>query len=360
MPDSEIYIDKPDGCEDVEPRSNPMMMSFFLTIGRSLDDTEELAQLIKLIEDVKVTRCVIGREVGESGYPHFQACGTLKKNMRWKALMALFKPWHDRHQSVRLAICRNVEGACIYCRKEGDVVFDFDGRQQGKRTDLDACVELFKAGKSLKQVAAVHPTSIIRYPGGMRLVSTLLCEPPVRDNVVFLWFSGESGSGKSRAATTYRTLIDGISYPPFRPTRAANGAGLWFDGYQGEDYIVLDDFTGGDWCDARTLVAILDPETKSLSIKGSTMVPKWHTVIVTSNYTIDSITDHPVPFNCKQWDTENIIIIKRRLRDFGRAWSAAPYPTFTGERAVYGSALLVPAGPAGGRLRSPPSSDADM
>lgn len=57
---------------------------------------------------------------------------------------------------------------------------------------------------------------------------------------------------------------------------------MWFDGYQGQHTLILDDFSG-DYCAFRYLLRLLDKYKLKVEIKGGFAWAVWTTVVITSN-----------------------------------------------------------------------------
>ena len=56
---------------------------------------------------------------------------------------------------------------------------------------------------------------------------------------------------------------------------------LWFDGYNGEKVLLIDDFSG--WVKYRELLTLLDGYPYRCEMKGGHVWAKWNWVIITSN-----------------------------------------------------------------------------
>ena len=92
-----------------------------------------------------------------------------------------------------------------------------------------------------------------------------------------IWYWGPPGTGKSRRAREEN------------PDAFIKSQNKWFDGYQGEDAILLDDFDHGGVSLGHLLKIWTDRYACFGEIKGST-VPLRHTkFIITSNYDIETL-----------------------------------------------------------------------
>lgn len=59
------------------------------------------------------------------------------------------------------------------------------------------------------------------------------------------------------------------------------GSKVWFDGYDGEESILFDDFVGGP--PVTLMLQILDIYPLRVEVKGGTVQAKWVRVYITSN-----------------------------------------------------------------------------
>lgn len=119
-----------------------------------------------------------------------------------------------------------------------------------------------------------------------------MVRPLCNDGVVGVWIHGTSGSGKTRAANQ--------AYP----NAYLKPLNKWWDGYQSEDVVILDDMDifhrelTSDikhWADFLPFIA----ETK-----GSSTYARPKKFIVTSQYTIEEIWNS---------DPESLAAIRRRF-----------------------------------------------
>lgn len=141
---------------------------------------------------------------------------------------------------------------------------------QGKRNDLARAVSALEAGSSLSDVARESPEVFVRYGRGLRdyvNVRGLVKSRDFKTHVIVL--VGEPGSGKSRFANEY----PGTKY--WKPR------GQWWDGYNGEDVVILDDFYG--WVPYDELLRVCDRYPLKVPVKGAFVEFVSKTVIITSN-----------------------------------------------------------------------------
>lgn len=163
--------------------------------------------------------------------------------------------------------------------KENPGPFEFgvyEAGGQGSRTDLLNACNVAKETKSLKRVAEEHPVEYVKFTRGLRDYINVIDEPYV-GKVEKLCFVGPTGTGKS-----YRAMTD---YGRACVWSNASSSGCWFDEYDGEETIILDDFRG--WKSGWKLDYFLKftdnyTKIKKLPIKGGFVTSKIKRVIVTS------------------------------------------------------------------------------
>lgn len=214
---------------------------------------------------------VFGKEIGEDRKtPHLQGYIELKtrKTMVGLKKIAFLKRAHiERRMGSQ-------KQAIKYCKKDGDVHEFGEVRQQGQRNDLGSMYSLIKEGKSNLDVMEEMPGTYLRFYKAANHARRVLSKSTRRfRNVRVLCYVGAAGSGKTRQAYE---LHPGLYKLPI-----SSSGSLWFDGYEGETTILIDDFYG--WIKYGTLLRLLDGHPESLPIKGGFVDANWTTVIITSN-----------------------------------------------------------------------------
>lgn len=230
-----------------------------------------------------------GKEVAPStGTPHLQGYAVFKAPVRLAAL----KKIHPRAKWMpAVGTCeQNIE----YCSKEGDF-FSF-GTPPINRTAAGAA----EKKRWANAVAAAKEGRMDDIPADIFLRYYRTCKeikkdymvkPDDTDGVTGVWYWGPPETGKSRAARA--------DFPNFY-TKMQN---KWWDGYQGEDNVILDDFDCKElghhlkiWADRYSFTA----ETK-----GGAIAIRPKKFIVTSNYAPED--------GRFGWDTDMVAAIRRRF-----------------------------------------------
>lgn len=90
---------------------------------------------------------------------------------------------------------------------------------------------------------------------------------------------GETDLGKTYSAINY-VAQNGDYYKLTAPTQ--KGGKLWFDGYEGQKTLIMDDWDG-QCCSIAVLKNLLDVYKLQVEIKGGYTWAEWETVVITSN-----------------------------------------------------------------------------
>lgn len=144
------------------------------------------------------------------------------------------------------------------------------------------------------------PSVVIKYHKGLQYALTLLSkprDPRVAPSIEVYW--GESGTGKTRKAITDNPGAYMVTKP--------NGNGvIWFDGYEGQEVMILDEFYG--WIQYDLLLRLLDRYPLKLQIKGGTVECRANKFVITSNK----------PW--KEWypGITDLSALERRMKEFGK------------------------------------------
>jgi len=217
----------------------------------------------KVIEDSWDTSyAVFQPEYGVTGSPHFQGYVEFNSPMSLPALKKLPSAftihWEKRHGKR--------EEARDYCMKKADArapkpgedestvednsqaddpfltgplevgVF-VAGAAQGKRTDLHEVSEKVMEGMSLSDIASEHPNSFIRYVRGITALKDTVRKPIAHeDGVLVSLLIGPPGCGKTRKVRDAEGEHLWVSPP--------GSTMQWFNGYDGHEAVLFDDFDG--------------------------------------------------------------------------------------------------------------------
>lgn len=221
------------------------------------------AQDESLFLEIPAQYVVYGRESSTTLTPHLQGFITFKTDKR---LSGVKKICSRAHWEIAKGTSKQ---ASDYCKKSGDFEERGEVPSQGCRTDLNRAIETLKS-HGLKACALEYPEVYVKYSRGLRDLSLVLQTPYEHHEVRGIWIFGPPGTGKSFwARETYKN--------PY--IKAQN---KWFDGYAGEDVILLEDL------DTDVLGHYIkiwsDRYSCTGETKGGTVHLSHKTFVVTSNY----------------------------------------------------------------------------
>jgi len=225
-------------------------------------------------------RGVLGQlERGESGNHHLQFAIYLERSQRGT--------WLSQNicESVHWERCRSVSATREYVTKSESRVAgpweygEFPSIGGGRRSDLDDVKELLDAGSSLREISESHFAAFIRYRSGFQAYRLL--RQPARDWVMDVRvFWGDTGTGKTRGV--YEFAGDKPVYPL---SQNYNGGVVWWDAYQGEEIVLIDDFYG--WLPISYLLKLLDRYPMLIRTRDGHIQFTSRIVFITSNTSPD-------------------------------------------------------------------------
>lgn len=137
---------------------------------------------------------------------------------------------------------------------------------------------LIDGGSSLKRVAEEAFGTFVRHEKSLISYKRLTTKPRDFKSIVIL-FVGPSGVGKSRMMRLFASEL-GSSYVAPLP----KGSGAYFDGYGGEDVLILDEFSGASMTPTffNTLCDRYECTLPVHGAAGHQMVSKY--ILIGSNY----------------------------------------------------------------------------
>lgn len=152
----------------------------------------------------------------------------------------------------------------------------------------------------MAEVLDCDPTVVVKYHRGLLYAGMLMAKrrdpetPPV---IEIYW--GESGTGKTRKALQENEDSYLLTKPNGNNT-------VWFDGYEGQKCVILDEFYG--WVQYDLLLRLLDRYPLRVQTKGGFVEMCATKFVITSN---------------KPWEEwypniDDKSALERRIREFGR------------------------------------------
>lgn len=214
---------------------------------------------------------IIGFEIGESGTPHLQ--GYIEFNSaRWFTAIKKINP--NIHWEIRRG---TPEQAIDYCKKDGNFVeYGEKPIGQGTRTDLLAMTYMLESGKSERDVLLAHGDKALRVVSNLTKVKSLLREQKRNWEMDVRIYCGPPGTGKTRSV-----------WDEFGVNNVyAKMTGKWWDGYNFEPVVLIDDFDPDNCFDMQYdfYLKLLDRYPVRVEYKGGSCEFCSKIIIFTSNY----------------------------------------------------------------------------
>lgn len=264
------------------------LRNWFITINNYTVDDVMLLQSIPSRNDFRYF--VWCYEIGKKEEtPHIHCYVEFTSSVRFNALKVIvprgnLQGRHGTRVSVR-----------DYCMKDGNYVEYGEWHENGARTDLEEVHVALDEGRSLRYISEEHFGPFVRYHKSFTTYQALHAPRELRFLEVQVLI-GPPGSGKTRQA--YEENPDS-----YWLTQSANG--VWFDGYDGQQCLIIDDYDG--WIPYTYLLRILDIYPLRCEVKGGFTCARWKKVVLTSEVEVS------------QWypdrDTDSL---NRRITNFGR------------------------------------------
>jgi len=227
----------------------------------------------------EVKYCVWQLECGAEGTRHLQGYVQFAKQITMAKAHELtfadpegrqFQPFCHAHMEVAKGKPQQNKDYCTKAdtRKDGPWELGTMSGGSGERTDLAAAAKIILDTGDLSKV---DPTIIMKH-GANCLKLMALAVPPRRDGMKVITIIGDTGIGKSFAThECYPNL-----YMPFY-----GNSGLWWDGYTGQEVVLIEEFRGQ--VPLQKMLQILDPYPLRVEVKGGAIPARYRLVIITSN-----------------------------------------------------------------------------
>lgn len=281
--------------------------NFVFTYNNPEDTPSSFSEKLNVL---KPTYWVFQLERGEQGTPHFQGYVEMKNARTYSSVKA--KLGQSIHLEGRKGTAME---AANYCKKEdtreaGPWEFG-EITAQGTRTDLTSALSL-AYDQGLYVALEAYPETFVRYYAGIaKVTNARLARLPREPLKVYLLY-GPSGTGK----TTWAQSHDPDT------AKCDNIADGWFDPYNGEKHMLLDEFTGASSkiSLARFLTAI-DKHKTLVAVKNGFAAVRAEHIYITTNI-------HPREWYNYEGRMSQYFGIKRRV-DQLVIWPRSEHKSYT-------------------------------
>lgn len=178
-------------------------------------------------------------------------------------------------------------------------------------------------GKSNYEIATTCPDQYIKFHGGINKMRSVLegSGPERKDlKVEVLW--GPPGSGKSTLAQ--KRAVQVLKERGLRGIYYRTMNGVWMDGYDGEEVIILEEMGSNEPDDFsfKELLLLCGPHPYMCKIKGASRASHARHIIMTSNFHPSSwFKDHPYNKGQLQWRLSLITkVVKKASSNTSTGW----------------------------------------
>jgi len=229
----------------------------------------------ELVDNLPCKYIAYSPEVSTTGTPHLQGFVSFANPKSKAAVIALMPGCHISVMAGSIA--QNEE----YCSKEGDLIergekpISNDNKGRAEKLRWQRARDLAKTGN----IEEIDADIYIRCYNTLKNIAKDHQKKPEPVDVKCFWIYGPTGTGKSHAVETtfpdcYKKNMEDMK---------------WFDGYQDEEVIYLEDMDKYQPKWGGMLKRLADRWPMQASVKGSMKYIRPKIVIVTSNYRIDEI-----------------------------------------------------------------------
>lgn len=233
-----------------------------------------------LLSNDRFSYIVFQKEIAPStGREHLQGYAELFVQTRFSLVKKQFG------DGVHLEARKGSQKQAIkYCTKEAsrcqEPKTSGEPKKQGKRSDLLSVRDAVMEGKTDLELYEDDTcfAPMLKYRGGIREFRNMLRmkDRQIAGKEVYVYW-GAAGAGKTRKVWEDNPE-ENIFVKP---------AGKWFDGYHGQEVVLIDDFTGKDDLEMGMLLKILDRYPMSVPVKGSFTYWGAKKIYITSNLSPD-------------------------------------------------------------------------
>lgn len=260
---------------------------WFLTYPQNDATMEKLLSELSDIADIE--EYVIARELHEDGSPHLHAY--IKFSGDGVTLKEAPNTFNVIEKSGNYQPARSCKAVISYCMKEENYISNFDVKKYlEKKGKLTTALIKSKSTKTALEDGDIGIHQIRNY----QMARSVLTEARETEGPRGIWITGKPGVGKSYAIR--KTLCPNSLY--------VKGQNKWWDNYEGQDYVLIDDFDHGGVKLGHHLKLWSDRYQATAEIKGCQTNLNHKLLFITSNY---------LPLDIWPDDEELIAAIHRRF-----------------------------------------------
>lgn len=246
--------------------------------------------------------CVAQLEIGDNGREHMQGYIHFNRATRFSLVKRLLRDTSTHCEPAYGSAEQNRD----YCTKESDRVDgpwtfgEINKCGKGSRNDVTGFTDALKSGKNFRDVVMENGATFVKFHSGLTKYYTF-CQQIEQEKTPFeqlnvYVFHGPSGTGKSRRVRELEAPQNLYTIP----SSQREGGGVWFDGYNGQSAILIEDFDSD--IAFRTLLRLTDGYSgEQFPIKCGHIYKRWRRVYITTNKSPDNwyVNDPRINWECK-------------------------------------------------------------
>lgn len=229
----------------------------------------------ELVDSIECKYIAYAEEVGESGTPHLQGFVTFYNKKSVQQVIDLMPGCHI--SIMKGSILQNE----VYCAKQGTLV-ERGEKPMSKNEQGELEKQRWNNARDLAKIGLLDDIDAdiyVKYYSSLKNIAKDHQIKPGPEDVKAYWIYGPTGTGKSHCVETsfpncYKKAMDDLK---------------WFDGYQDQDVVYLEDIDKYQVKWGGLLKRLADRWPMQASIKGTMKYIRPKVVIVTSNYCIEEI-----------------------------------------------------------------------
>lgn len=226
--------------------------------------------LAALQDRYAIDEYVVCEEEHADGSPHVHAFLKMARKITWRADMFDVDGYHGHYEQAKS--WRAVE---TYVKKDGNYISNIDIPSAQKKKAKRNALLLKEDPKELVDTGEIGLLQLKSLLENKRLYAMLEPVPKIIPRTCY-WIYGPPRAGKSYAVRAVYDVYE-------------KSMNKWWDGYAGEDVVLLDDFDKHGTCLGHYLKIWADNYRFNAEIKGGTIIPTYKKFIITSNYKIEDI-----------------------------------------------------------------------
>lgn len=237
----------------------------------------------RLLKDEKFSYLKFQYEIGKEGTKHYQGVFYLKYQSTCSALTKRYPT------CGYFAPVKDIKGAVNYCGKEETRL---DGPwqagtlpNQGRRSDLLDCKTIIDEGGDIEDLFQEQFCNAVRYGRGLKEYYRIKHKNDKRtwQTTCYVYY-GDSGMGKTEAAKIETEEWGGRVF--WLTLEGGMGGKVWWDGYDGEENVVIDEFN----CQIRLsdFKRLIDSTPLRVPVKGDSVPFLAKRVWVMTNTMLDA------------------------------------------------------------------------